>query len=143
MTKSKFYIFLLLNFIILLGCKSSKQNIISDKEVKIIYTDLLSGEVISIKEYENIKEILFMKSDKILFKILISNNSFLNFKTSEKYTVKANKLLAINDESNKIIINGKKVIIAPNFRVERCIYFYGQEFCETSIDIYEGLELMH
>jgi hypothetical protein len=143
MNKSKIYIFSLLNFIILLGCTSTKQNIISDKEVKIIYTDILSGAVISIKKHKNIKEILFMKSDKSLFKILISNSTFINFNLTQKYKVKANKLLAINKESNKMKIIGKEVIIAPNFRVENCIYFYNKKFCETSIEIYEGLELMH
>ena len=143
MNKYKIYIFLLLNFIILIGCKSSKQNIISEKEIKIIYTDIISGEVISIKKYENIKEILFIKSDESFFKILISNNSFLNFNLSQKYTVKARKLLKINDQSTKMTIKGNEITIAPNLMIENCIYFYSQKFCETSIEIYEGLQLMH
>jgi hypothetical protein len=128
-----------------ISCKAKKHSLITTSKTPLLYTDIIYGKVKLINHFKKCTEIVLEEENNMKFKVLISkfDTHKFNFKIGKKYTVKANKLLKINNESTKMIINGKEVIIAPHFRVERCIYFYGQEFCETYIDIYEGLELMH
>ncbi|MDP5105544.1 MAG: hypothetical protein NWQ31_05160 [Polaribacter sp.] len=117
---------------------------VTENKTPILYTDIIYGKVKMINDIKNIKEILLEQKNNIKFKVLISESEFhkFNFKVGEKYKIKSNKLLATITTNEKLIINGETVFISPNLALKKCIYFKEQEFCSTSIEIFEGLELV-
>ena len=143
-TKIVILFFTFFTFILLTNCKTKKQKFESLKENKVIYTYIISGKIKSINNFKEIEEVIFEQENKTLSKILIlkSESKRFNFLIGNNYKVKTNQLLKIDTKSKKMIVNGKEIIISPNLAIENCIIFYNQKFCETYIEIYEGLELI-
>ncbi|QMU66219.1 MAG: hypothetical protein GKR88_19340 [Flavobacteriaceae bacterium] len=153
MNKINLFTCCLITILISLSCKSSKSSTYIEKQ-----SDLLSlnksvipkeviGRVESIKLVQNVFDIMIEDSlgrkYQILSKKVNASSQNKEIVVGEIYKFKITQLthLNVNNQPNKMVVNGKEITVSPNHYIQDCIKFNGQEFCSNSWEVYEGINL--
>ena len=140
MNNINLFTFCLIVILISISCKSSKSNSYVSRQSEIlnlnnpVLSEEIIGKVESIKLVKNVFDIMIEdalgRKYQVLSKKVSTSSQNKEIVVGKFYKFKIVQLthLNVNNQSNKMVVNGKEITVSPNHYIQDCIKFYGEEF---------------